>query len=95
MWQDRIDHPGTGGERLDVLEVWRGEVVLCTRGLVVLPKNHQRRVSRFGPQTELEGTGQGKRDSSAAGSFKAGYTRSDHRACVGGKQGHGGCVSTR
>ena len=44
--QDRVDRPGAGGERLGVLEAWRGEAVPCTRGLVVLPENHQPRARR-------------------------------------------------
>jgi len=44
--EDRVDCPGTGGERLGVLEAWRGEAVPCTRGLVVLPENHQPKARR-------------------------------------------------
>jgi hypothetical protein len=37
--QDRVDRPRVRGERLGVLEAWYGEVVPCTRGLLVWPQN--------------------------------------------------------
>jgi hypothetical protein len=53
--QDRVDRPGAGGERLGGLDAWHGEAGPCTRGLVVWPQNHRRRVSRFGPQNRARG----------------------------------------
>ena len=83
MRQDRVDRPGAGGEKLDVLEAWRGEAVPCMRGLMVLPENHQPKTRRDGDsETGLTGLGRG-----ATGSFEAGDTRRDRGACVGGKQG--------
>ena len=39
--QDRVDRPGAGGEKLDVLEAWHGEAMPCTRGFMVLLEDHQ------------------------------------------------------
>jgi hypothetical protein len=43
MRQDRVDHLGAKGERLGVLDAWRGEAGPCMRGLLVWPENHQRK----------------------------------------------------
>jgi hypothetical protein len=34
--QNRVDRPGTEGERLDVLEAWRGEVVPYMQGFATI-----------------------------------------------------------
>lgn len=48
--KERVDRPGTGGERLGMLEAWRGGRANRVRGLLVWPQNQTTMVSRFGPQ---------------------------------------------
>ena len=56
MRQIRVDHSGTGGKRLGVLDAWRGEVGCLVRGVCwYYHKTNEGRFLSLGLKTKPEG----------------------------------------